>query len=183
MINLLLNMKLTRDFSRKREISTSNVAVTATNSRINFHSLPYDFIMKNTFKKIVFIAFLLTFAFKAFAPASESLMVLKTSPFEPYKSLIHAIGMVETQFDTLAYNPLEGAVGYFQIRPIRLEDYNNRTGNVYSMNDLFNYKISEKIFLYYATEIGPYNFERIAKTWNGSGKSTVLYWDQVRKFL
>jgi hypothetical protein len=51
------------------------------------------------------------------------------------------------------------------------------------MNDLFNYKISEKIFLYYASEIGPYNFERIAKTWNGSGKSTILYWDQVRKFL
>jgi len=98
-------------------------------------------------------------------------------------NLIHAIGMVETQYDTLAYNPLEEAVGYFQIRPIRLEDYNARTGNAYSMNDLLNYKISEKIFLYYASEFGPYNFERIAKTWNGSGKSTILYWDQVRKFL
>ena len=102
---------------------------------------------------------------------------------EPYKNLIHAIGMVETQFDTLAYNPLEEAVGYFQIRPIRLEDYNSRTGSTYSRQDLFNYYISEKIFLYYATEIGPYDFERIAKTWNGSGKNTILYWDQVKKFL
>jgi hypothetical protein len=91
--------------------------------------------------------------------------------------------MVETQYDTLAYNPLEEAVGYFQIRPIRLEDYNSRTGSTYTRQDLFNYNISEKIFLYYATGIGPYDFERIAKTWNGSGKSTILYWDQVKKFL
>ena len=91
--------------------------------------------------------------------------------------------MVETQYDTLAFNPLENAVGYFKIRPIRLVDYNIRTGSTYSMADLFNYKTSEKIFLYYASEIGPYNFERIAKTWNGSGKNTLLYWDQVKKFL
>jgi hypothetical protein len=91
--------------------------------------------------------------------------------------------MVETQYDTLAYNPLEEAVGYFQIRPIRLEDYNIRTGSEYTMNDLFNYKISEKIFLYYAAELGPYNFERIAKTWNGSGQGTILYWEQVKRFL
>ena len=143
----------------------------------------YDFVMKSILKKIVSITFLLTLAFKVFAPTSESLIVVRTSPLEPYKSLIHAIGMVETKYDTLAYNPLEKAVGYFQIRPIRLIDYNSRTGSMYSRNDLFNYKISEKIFLYYATEIGPYDLERIAKTWNGSGKSTILYWEQVKKFL
>ena len=81
-----------------------------------------DFVMKNILRKIISIGFLLTFAFKAFAPSSESLILVRTSPDEPFKSLIHAIGMVETQFDTLAYNPLEAAAGYFQIRPIRLED-------------------------------------------------------------
>ena len=126
---------------------------------------------------------MLALALKAFAPASESLIVIRPLPVEPFKSLIHAIGMVETQYDTLAYNPLEEAVGYFQIRPIRLADYNIRTGSSYSMKDLFNYKISEKIFLYYAAEIGPYNFERIAKTWNGSGQSTIQYWEQVKRFL
>jgi hypothetical protein len=139
--------------------------------------------MKNILKKIVSITFMITLALKVFAPESESLSVVRPAPVEPFKSLIHAIGMVETQYDTLAFNPLEMAVGYFQIRPIRLVDYNNRTGNTYSMTDLFNYKISEKIFLYYASEIGPYNFERVAKTWNGSGKNTLLYWDQVKKFL
>lgn len=139
--------------------------------------------MKKILKKIVAITFLMTLAFKVFAPTSESLIVVRNFPVQPYKNLIHAIGMVETQYDTLAYNPLEEAVGYFQIRPIRLEDYNSRTGSTYSRQDLFNYNISEKIFLYYATEIGPYDFERIAKTWNGSGKNTILYWDQVKKFL
>jgi hypothetical protein len=139
--------------------------------------------MNSIIKKIISITFLLALALKVFAPTSESMIVVRPLPVEPFINLIHAIGMVETQYDTLAYNPLEEAVGYFQIRPIRLMDYNNRTGSTYSMNDLFNYRISEKIFLYYAAEIGPYNFERIAKTWNGKGKSTILYWDQVKRFL
>ena len=139
--------------------------------------------MKSIIRKIASTSFFLILAFKVFAPASDSFIVVRTSPLEPFKSLISAIGMVETQYDTLAYNPLEEAVGYFQIRPIRLEDYNDRTGSTYTMNDLFNYKISEKIFLYYAAELGPYNFERIAKTWNGSGQSTIQYWDQVKRFL
>lgn len=129
------------------------------------------------------ITFLLVLTFRVFAPTNKSVILVRTSPVEPYKNLVRAIGMVETQFDTLAYNPLEDAVGYFQIRPIRLEDYNNRTGSTYSMNDLFDYKISEKIFLYYACEIGPANLEQIAKSWNGSGKNTILYWEQVKKFL
>jgi hypothetical protein len=139
--------------------------------------------MKSILKKIVTIAFFFFFASRLFAPTREFLIIQSSSPVEPFKNLVHAVGMVETQFDTLAFNPLEKAAGYFQIRPIRLMDYNIRTGSSYTMNDLFNYYISEKIFLYYATEIGPYNFERIARMWNGSGESTALYWDQVKKYL
>jgi hypothetical protein len=139
--------------------------------------------MNSILKKITSITFLLVLSFRVFAPVSKTIAVFSAPPVKPYINLIHAIGMVETQFDTLAYNPLEEAVGYFQIRPIRLMDYNNRTESNYSMNDLYSYKISEKIFLYYATEIGPYDFERIARTWNGSGSGTNLYWEQVKKFL
>jgi hypothetical protein len=139
--------------------------------------------MKSILKKITTITFLLTIAHKVFAPSYEALSVVSRAPVEPFRNLIHAIGMVETQFDTLAYNPVEEAVGYFQIRPIRLLDYNIRTGSNYTSHDLFNYKTSEKIFLFYASSIGPYNFERIAKAWNGSGKNTSLYWNQVKKYL
>lgn len=129
------------------------------------------------------VTLLLLLAVKAFAPANDSLVIFTTSPDEPFKKLIYAIGMVETKFDTLSYNPVEEAVGYFQIRPIRVLDYNLRTGSNYSMKDMFDYNISEKVFLFYATAIGPYNFERIAKKWNGSGKVTYEYWNQVKKFL
>lgn len=91
--------------------------------------------------------------------------------------------MVEGKCDTLAYNPIEEAVGYFQIRPIRLEDYNKRTESNYTMKDMFNYEISEKIFLYYAGKIGPYNFEQIARNWNGSGHRTINYWNRIKQYL
>lgn len=126
---------------------------------------------------------MLLFTFRVFAPVNKAVVIYNTSPVDPFRKLIHAIGMVETKHDTLAYNPVEKAVGYFQIRPIRLEDYNTRTGSHYTMKDLYNYKISEKIFLYYASEIGPYNFEQIAKKWNGSGKKTLEYWKNVSNNL
>lgn len=134
--------------------------------------------------KIIFIVFsLLTSTSRLSAPMKESFVIYYPERVEPYKRLIYAIGKVETNFDTLKYNPIEQAAGYFQIRPIRLEDYNNRTGSNYKMADLFDYEISEKIFLYYASQIGPYDLEKIAKNWNGSGHRTYHYWERIRLFL
>ncbi|MCU0474204.1 MAG: hypothetical protein MUC93_12720 [Bacteroidales bacterium] len=140
--------------------------------------------MPSNLRKIIFVTLLLLpFALRLSAPSRESQIILYSRPIEPYKQLIRAIGIVETREDTLAYNPIEKAAGYFQIRPIRLEDYNKRTGSHYKMRDLFNYEISEKIFLYYAVQIGPYNFERIARNWNGSGPRTIHYWNKIKKHL
>lgn len=140
--------------------------------------------MPANLKKIVSLLLLfLSVAFRASAPAIDSFVIFDPSPVEPYKRLIYAIGMVETMNDTLSYNPIEEAAGYFQIRPIRLEDYNRRTGNKYTSKDLFNYEISEKIFLYFADLIGPYDFEQIARKWNGSGNMTTYYWNRIQGFL
>jgi hypothetical protein len=139
--------------------------------------------MTSSLKKIVIIGLIFILTSDLFAPVSNSITILVYEPADPFRNLIHAIGRVETKFDTLAYNPEEQAVGYFQIRPIRLLDYNARTGNNYLLKDLYNYNTSEKVFLYYASAIGPYNFERIAKNWNGSGKKTIQYWRQVKKYL
>jgi hypothetical protein len=133
-----------------------------------------------TLKKIIFVTVLLSLTFRVLAPIRVTMNVAVPSPVQPYRKLINAIGKVETNYDTIAYNPEEKAVGIFQIRPIRLEDYNKRTGNRYKMKDLYNYEISEKIFLYYASEIGPYDFEKIAKRWNGSGPKTSYYWKRVK---
>jgi hypothetical protein len=139
--------------------------------------------MKSYKKKILSFTIFSLLASFAFAPSNESILIIKNPPIEPFRNLIHAVGMVETSHDTLAYNPIEEAVGFLQIRPIRVEDYNRRTGSNYTMTDVYNYKISEKIFLYYASQIGPYDFERIARNWNGSGAKTFQYWEQVKKHL
>jgi len=134
-------------------------------------------------KKLFLIVLMLFFTIRVIAPSQKSLLIPDPLPIEPYKELIYAVGMVEGMGDTTAYNELEMAAGYFQIRPIRLEDYNNRTGSQYTMNDMFNYKISEKVFLYFATQIGPYNIEKIAKSWNGSGAKTIEYWQRIKEYL
>ena len=64
--------------------------------------------------KITYLTFLfLSLSLKASAPVTKQLTIISTEPIEPYRQLISAIGSVETMHDTLAYNPVEQAVGYF----------------------------------------------------------------------
>ena len=134
-------------------------------------------------KKLILVVFLILFTFPAIAPAYKSFVISKPAPDEPYKKLIYAVGMVEGKGDTATYNELEMAAGYFQIRPVRVEDYNNRTGSHYTLDDMFSYEISEKVFLYFANQIGPYDLEKIARSWNGRGVRTIEYWKKIKKFL
>jgi hypothetical protein len=140
--------------------------------------------MHSNLRKLKIVCFLLlSFSLKVSAPCWKSLTIYEFPPVEPYKNLVFAIGMVETKGDTLAYNPYEEATGIFQIRPIRLKDYNQRTGYNYKREDLFKYDISKQIFLYYADLAGPYNFEQIARKWNGSGVLTTCYWYRIKQYL
>lgn len=139
--------------------------------------------MKMAIVKFLLIKILLFLNISLFAPARQSIAIITKPPVDPFRPLIYAVGMVEASLDTLAYNPLEEATGYFQIRPVRIADYNKRTGSSYSLNDAYNYHIAEKIFRYYAAQIGPYDFETIAKRWNGSGAMTITYWNKVRMHL
>jgi hypothetical protein len=140
--------------------------------------------MPYNLRKIVVLTFLfLSFSFRVSAPVRDAIIIFHSQPVEPFKKLILATGLVESKGDTLAYNPIEEAVGYFQIRPIRLQDYNNRTGSKYKMTDMFDYYISEKIYLYYAGKESPYDLEKIARNWNGSGSMTDSYWKSIKKLL
>jgi hypothetical protein len=134
-------------------------------------------------KKVLVLVVLLLFCVKLVAPDQKTLYIPSLPPEEPFNKLIHAVGMVEAKGDTLAYNKIEQAVGFFQIRPVRVKDFNKRTGNRYTLKDMFDYEISRKVFLYYASRLGPYNFEKIAKNWNGSGVKTLDYWKRVKKHL
>lgn len=107
--------------------------------------------------------------------------VEESQPINPYQSMIYAIGMVECSLDTLAYNPEENAVGYFQIRPIRLQDYNNRTGSNYTLQDMYDYHKAEKVFLYYAKLLK--DPDLIIRKWNGSGPKSYEYLNKVKKYM
>ena len=126
---------------------------------------------------------MLLFSLLSFCPKGNTLVIFETRAIQPYEKLIYAVGSVECSYDTLAYNVKEKAAGYFQIRPIRIDDYNKRTGNHYTTIDMFDYYKAEKVFLYYANQIGPYNLEKIAKSWNGSGPKTIEYWKLIKEKL
>jgi hypothetical protein len=133
-------------------------------------------------KKAMVISFLL-FSLNAAAPNEKVVFILVSDPVDPYEKLVNAVMKVESSGDTLAFNPVEQAIGAFQIRPIRLRDYNERTGNNYKLTDCYNLKIAKEIFLYYAKKIGYPDYESIARSWNGSGKATRNYWMKVKSNL
>jgi hypothetical protein len=100
--------------------------------------------------------------------------------WEKYESLADAVYLHESNRNPLAYNKLEDAVGGFQIRECRLKHYNRLTGCNYTHEDMYDYNIARKVFLYFA--VGQ-TFEQAAKSWNGSGPLTIKYWDAVKAIL
>lgn len=133
--------------------------------------------------KSLLIILLSLITLKAAAPDLKLLIIVKSEPLDIYDRLIQAVVKVESKGDTLAFNLKEEAYGAFQIRPIRLLDYYQRTGKKYILADCFNFKISKEIFLYYANESDYADFETIARSWNGSGNMTYAYWEKVKALL
>ncbi|HEX2967717.1 MAG TPA: hypothetical protein VHO46_01340 [Bacteroidales bacterium] len=119
---------------------------------------------------------------KVIAPDIKTLVIVESEPVDIYEKLMTAILEVECGGDTLAYNAIEDAYGPFQIRPIRLDDYNKRTGKNYRMKDCYTLKVSREVFLYYAKMFGA-DYETIAKRWNGSGEMTIGYWAKVQSAM
>lgn len=164
--------------------------------RIGARGIPWDHLEKfrffkrithefysSGFRKFTIILIFISIAASAFAPDNNSVFIAVPIKINPYRSLIYATAMVETLGNPLAYNELENAVGIFQIRQVRVDEYNRRTGSKYTLPDMFNYSVSEEVFLYFASRRGPYDFERIAKSWNGSGPKTEKYWRRIKAYL
>lgn len=133
-------------------------------------------------RNLFFILFLLI-STSATAPDLGLAFIPAAKPDDGFDKLIRAVLQVECGGNFRAYNPEEEATGPLQIRPIRLNDYNRRTGNSHRIEECYDIEISKKIFLYYAKNSGYPNFEKIAKSWNGSGRKTIEYWKKVRRYL
>jgi hypothetical protein len=99
---------------------------------------------------------------------------------DPYEVLIKAVTWVESAHGRYTYNAKENAVGWFQIRQIRVDDYNKRVGASYKLEQFFDYDLSREMFLYYAQGK---SFEQAAKNWNGSGRMIIEYWNKVQTYI
>jgi hypothetical protein len=140
-------------------------------------------MIKFRYLKIVLIIFFSLLAMPAKAPDVKVAFIFVSESIDSYNRLIKAVVQVESSGDPLAYNLDEEAVGAFQIRPIRILDYNQRTDNNYKMENCYSFEISKEIFLYYAKQIGYPDYETIARNWNGSGETTLNYWEKVKLYL
>jgi hypothetical protein len=140
-------------------------------------------MLKSNLIKSLLIVLFSFYSFSASAPNLKVAYILVSDRINVYDKLINAVVLVESFGDTMACNILEQATGAFQIRPIRLLDYNQRTGSSYKIEDCYNYDISKKIFLFYAMQIGFPRYETIARKWNGSGETTIEYWEKVKTYL
>jgi hypothetical protein len=111
------------------------------------------------------------------------------------QELINAISMVESSGGKNVYNPSEGAHGPLQIRQIALTDVNKRYNLNINLEDVYCIEIASFVFWaytdMYATEsrLGrTVTREDRARIWNGGPngfrrKSTLQYWDKVKKYL
>jgi len=120
------------------------------------------------------------------APTSISLFIFESKSINYYDPLIKAINWVEVKDGKDLYNEEEDAVGYFQIRPVRVNDYNKRTNSNYRLHDFYDYELSRKMFLYYTYDYKKgrlKTYEKAARDWNGSGKMTIEYWKKVKANL
>jgi hypothetical protein len=138
-------------------------------------------------KTIITILFLFL-SIRIAAPPVKELMIISDKPINPYEAGFRATCQVETGDNLFAFCEVENAHSIVQIREIRLRDYNNRTRSHYTILDLYDYRVSRKIYMYYASQIDYHNQERIAREWNGwrngmKKESTREYWRRIRDQL
>lgn len=125
------------------------------------------------------------------APPVKSITLFVAEELNPYESIWDVICRVESNYNPTAVGDTTikyHSYGIVQIRQSRLDDYYQRTGIQYTERDMFNVEKSKQVFMYYACEISHTNPERISREWNGGPKgmkkkSTIRYWNKVKKYL
>lgn len=125
------------------------------------------------------------------APPNRSIVVFEAEEVNPYEAIWNAVCQVESSGNQFAIGDKHlkhHSYGISQIRQSRLDDFYRQTGIRYYEFDMFDTVKSKSVFIWYASQIGPYNNERIAREWNSgpSGmkrKSTLKYWNKIEKFL
>ena len=142
-------------------------------------------------KRMITITLFSMFLTVLSAPPNHSAVVFEAEVARPYEAIWTAICQVESSGDQFAVGDKHlkhHSYGISQIRLSRLDDFYRQTSIRYSETDMFCPVKSKQVFIHYAVQIGPYNYERIAREWNSgpSGmkrKSTLKYWQKIQREL
>ena len=103
-------------------------------------------------------------------------------------TLLNAVMAVESNFDSMAYNVKENAVGCLQIRPIMVREVNRLLGeDKYTLKDRWNKAKSIEMFNVIRLHLKGASDEQIARVWNGGYNGhnipkTMQYWQKVKKY-
>jgi hypothetical protein len=127
------------------------------------------------------------FSLRLTAPPAPELILFIPQGINPYEAIWNAICAIESDFDPNACVMEQNgcvSVGIAQIQKSRVDDFNARYGKHYSLADMYTPELARVVFMAYASEISPYNPERISREWNGGPngmkiKSTFKYWKLV----
>lgn len=121
------------------------------------------------------ITILLMFCLKLSAPPNQSLIIFEGESVKPYNAILKACYQIESSNGRDTLNVVENAVGGFGIRPIRLKDYNQRTGKNITLNECYNFEVSKMIFLYYVSQCDYRDIKGMSIAWNGVSKHNHYY--------
>jgi hypothetical protein len=80
------------------------------------------------------------------------------------------------------------SIGIVQIQESRLIDFNRRFRQSFTLMDMYVPEKAKIVFMAYASDFRPNNYESIFRCWNGGEKgmekkSTVIYWQKVKILL
>ena len=125
------------------------------------------------------------------APPSNTVTIFESEGTNPFENLFKAVCQVESSGNQFAVGDkhlAEWSYGICQIRGSRLNDYYKQTGVRYTTEDMFDPAKAKRVFLHYASQYGPYQFESISRAWNSGPnfkkvKMSKEYWQKVKKHL
>ena len=106
----------------------------------------------------------------------------------PIDTLLKAVMAVESNFDTMAYNSKEDAVGCLQIRPIMVREVNRLLGkDSFTLYDRWSKAKSIQMFNILRSHTKNATNQKIARNWNGGcnghkKQNTLKYWNKVKQY-
>lgn len=109
------------------------------------------------------------------APPYSCGYVIQGEAINPYIRIMNAVTTVESTNGKYLLNAKENAVGWFGIRPIRLNDYNKKTGKHITLDECYSFETGRMIFLYYASQYDYRDIKGICVSWNGVSKENKYY--------